>query len=375
VAEVANIYQQTLGHLLAPIEGFLNDPAVTEVMINGPAEIFIEKAGRIEATDARFEDDAALFAAMRNIAQYVGKRLVADTPSIEARLPDGSRVHIVQAPAARKGLCVAIRKFARKNLDLAALVESDTLSDEAAEFLGVCVALAKNVMVSGGTGSGKTTLLNCLSALIAESDRILVLEDSSELQLQQPHVVPFEVQAPDRYGRGGISIRDLFRASLRMRPDRIIVGECRGGEALDMIQAMTSGHSGSLSTCHANNPRDALARLETMALMADVELPLHALRPQVASAVDVVVQINRFHDGSRRLTHISEVLELTPEGNYQLQDLFRFVPASDSGPRRVTGKLERTGAKPTFNDAPYVNGLDDIINLTKSMWTKQRAKK
>jgi len=283
VAEVANIYQQTLGHLLAPIEGLLNDPAVTEVMINGPAEIFIEKAGRIEATDARFEDDAALFAAMRNIAQYVGKRLVADTPSIEARLPDGSRVHIVQAPAARKGLCVAIRKFARKNLDLAALVESDTLSDEAAEFLGVCVALAKNVMVSGGTGSGKTTLLNCLSALIAESDRILVLEDSSELQLQQPHVVPFEVQAPDRYGRGGISIRDLFRASLRMRPDRIIVGECRGGEALDMIQAMTSGHSGSLSTCHANHPRDALARLETMALMADVELPLHALRPQVAS--------------------------------------------------------------------------------------------
>lgn len=374
MGDVASIYQQTLGYLLSPIEEFLQDPAVSEVMINGPGEIFIEKAGKLQRTEVQFEDDAALFAAMRNVAQYVGKRLVPEELSIEARLPDGSRVHIVQAPAARKGMCIAIRKFSKKKLDLKALVDSDTVSEQAAEFLGLCVVLAKNIIVSGGTGSGKTTLLNCLSSMIPKTERILVLEDSSELQLQQDHVVPFEVQAADRYGRGGISIRDLFRASLRMRPDRIIVGECRGGEALDMIQAMTSGHSGSLSTCHANSPRDALARLETMALMADVELPLYALRAQVASAIEIVVQINRFHDGSRRLSRISEVLELTPEGGYQLEDLFSFVPTSDSGASQVKGELKWTGAKPTFGDAPFVNGLDNFINLTKSIWTQRRKK-
>jgi pilus assembly protein CpaF len=277
-------------------------------------------------------------------------------------------VHIVQSPAARKGLCATIRKFSKTKLNLSSLVSKNTLSDQAAEFLGICVALAKNVIVSGGTGSGKTTLLNCLSAMIAPTERIIVLEDSSELQLQQEHVVPFEVQPADRHGRGGISIRELFRASLRMRPDRIIVGECRGGEALDMIQAMTSGHSGSLSTCHANTPRDALNRLETMALMSGVEIPLFALRAQVASAIDLIVQINRFHDGSRRLTHITEVLGLGEDGGYQVRDLFRFKPRRESAGETIEGELLWTGIAPTFWQAPSVAGLEEMIQLTSGLW-------
>lgn len=370
MSNVANIYEQTLSHLLGPVGQYLDDPSVSEIMINGWEEIFVERSGRLEHTDTKFEDEAALAAALRNIAQYVGKRMTPEEPSIEARLPDGSRVHIIQAPAARKGLCATIRKFSKSTLDLPALVKSGTLTDEAAEFLELCMVLAKNIIVSGGTGSGKTTLLNCLSTMIPGTERILVLEDSSELQLQQDHVVPLEVQAPDRHGRGGISIRQLFRASLRMRPDRIIVGECRGGEALDMIQAMTSGHSGSLSTCHANNPRDGLRRLETMALMADVELPLFALRAQVASAIEIIVQIARYHDGTRRLTHISEVLDLKDDGNYQLNDLYIFRPSRGTKGQRVEGTFEWTGVKPTFCEAPYVNGLEDRINLTKSLWVK-----
>lgn len=373
MAQTNEIYQQTLKHLLAPVEVFLEDESVSEVMINGWDDIYVERAGKLEHVDARFEDEAALFAAMRNVAQYVGKRLVPENPSIEARLPDGSRVHIIQPPAARQGMSVAIRKFSKNQLDLPALVEKKSLSEEAAEFLGICMALAKNIIVSGGTGSGKTTLLNCLSTMIPATERILVLEDSSELQLQQDHVVSFEVQAPDRQGRGGISIRDLFRASLRMRPDRILVGECRGAEALDMIQAMTSGHSGSLSTLHANTPRDSLGRLETMALMANVGLPLFALRSQVASAVELIVQIARFHDGSRRITYISEVLGLSDDGDYRVQDLYRFRASSKSTALQVTGALEWTGIQPSFKTAPYFGGLNDRISLTRPLWAEQEV--
>lgn len=373
MAQAKEIYQQTLKHLLAPLEAFLEDESVSEIMINGWDDIYVERAGKLEHVDACFEDEAALFAAMRNVAQYVGKRLVPENPSIEARLPDGSRVHIIQPPAARQGLSVAIRKFSKNRLDLPALVGKNSLSEEAAEFLGICMLLAKNIIVSGGTGSGKTTLLNCLSTMIPAIERILVLEDSSELQLQQDHVLSFEVQAPDRQGRGGISIRDLFRASLRMRPDRILVGECRGAEALDMIQAMTSGHSGSLSTLHANTPRDSLGRLETMALMANVGLPLFALRSQVASAVELIVQIARFHDGSRRITYISEVLGLSEDGNYRVQDLYRFRASSQSSALQVAGALEWTGIQPSFRTAPFFGGLTDRISLTRSLWAEQEA--
>jgi pilus assembly protein CpaF len=363
------IYKKALYHLLSPIREHLEDPAVSEVMINGFDEIYVERAGKLELTPDRFPDVHALEAAMRNVAQYVGKRLTPENLSIEARLPDGSRVHIVQAPAAPRGLSATIRKFSKKSMDLEGLVARDSLTTEAADFLGLCVAMARNVIVSGGTGSGKTTLLNCLSGRIPEGERIIVIEDSSELQLQQEHVVPFEVQAPDRHGRGGIDIRELFRASLRMRPDRIVVGECRGGEALDMIQAMTSGHAGSLSTCHANTPRDAMNRLETMALMSGVEIPLHALRAQVASAVDLVVQISRLRDGSRRVECISEILGLDEQGSYDTCDLFRFEYAESAEDGRIRGALARTGQRPSFAEQPYLKGMADRIGESGEMWT------
>ncbi|MBW1686267.1 MAG: CpaF family protein [Deltaproteobacteria bacterium] len=371
MSNVTAIYRKTLEHFLAPIQPYLDDSSVSEVMINGADEIYVERGGKLERVDARFDDDAALEAAMRNLAQFVGKRLVPEAPSIEARLPDGSRVHIVQAPAARKGTCVAIRKFAKQKLDLAALVSAGALSAEAAEFLGICVGIHKNLIVSGGTGSGKTTLLNCLSSFIDDGERVIVLEDSSELQLQQNHVLPFEVQPADRHGRGGMTIRDLFKASLRMRPDRIVIGECRGGEALDMIQAMTSGHSGSLSTVHANSPEDALNRLETMALMGGVDIPLYALRSQVASAVDAIVQISRFPDGSRRLTHVSEVLNLGESGAYRTVDIFRFESRGRDAEGKILGEFVWTGEHPTFWRQPATMGLAGRIQLTEELWKEE----
>jgi pilus assembly protein CpaF len=366
MSNLHSLYDETMKRLLAPVQPFLEDESITEVMINGPDEIWIESGGRVRRTEVRFPDDHSLEAAARNICQFVGKRLVPENPSLEARLPDGSRVHIVQPPAARKGICIAIRKFSKHKLSLQSLIEFDALTDEAAEFLGLCVSLAKNVIVSGGTGSGKTTLLNCLSAMIGDHERILVLEDSSELQLQQEHVVPLEAQAPNKHGEGGIDIRELLRACLRMRPDRIIIGECRGGEALDMIQSMNSGHSGSLSTVHANNPLDALRRLETLCLMADIGMPIAALRPQVAAAVDLVVQVSRLHDGSRRVTHISEVLDLDSEGHFKTVDLFRLVAddAGEPGRRR----LAFLGRQPGFAAEFLASDFAERARHSRACW-------
>jgi pilus assembly protein CpaF len=361
-----DIYTATIRRLLEPIGAFLEDESVSEVLINGPSEIYVERRGRLERSDASFASADDLEAAARAIAQYVSKRLTPEEVSMEARLPDGSRVHIVQTPAARNGLCISVRKFARSRLRIEGLVASGSLTAEAAEFLAIAVALKKNVIVSGGTGSGKTTLLNCLSGAIGSDERIIVIEDSSELQFQQPHVVGFEAKAPGRNGRGGASIRDLFHASLRMRPDRIVVGECRGGEALDMIQAMTSGHAGSLSTCHANTPMDALRRLETMALMSGVEIPLHALRSQVASAIDLIVQIERRADGVRRITQITEVAQ-EGEGSaidYRCHDLFVLAPSPDG-----TGEsLAHTGHRPSFAAEPGRYGMADRISVSRACW-------
>ena len=368
MTNLVHLYDQTLGHLFLPIKHLLDDESVSEVMINGSKEVYIERKGLLEKTDVSFNSELELEAAIRNVAQFVGKRLTEDEPSIEARLPDGSRVHIVQAPAARKGLCVAIRKFSQHKLSIDSLIEYGSLTDSSAEFLKLCVILAKNIIVSGGTGSGKTTLLNCLSSFIGDSERIIVLEDSSELQLQQEHVVPFEAQAASRDGRGGISIRELFRASLRMRPDRIVVGECRGGETVDMIQAMTSGHAGSLSTCHANTPLDALSRLEVMSLMGDVELPLHALRIQISSAIDLIVQINRFHDGKRKITAISEVLSLDEDGKYQVQDIYALD--FKEGQPASSAILMPTGVTPTFANEINQANLGSLIKNTKAVWTQ-----
>ncbi len=317
------VFAETLLQFLAPIRPFLDDPTVSEVMINGPRQIFIERRGRLELTEARFQSDEDLAAALLNMAQYVGKHVDAHHPILEGRLPDGSRVEAILPPASPDGPHVAIRRFSRDALTMDKLLGFDALTPDAAELLRAMVHSKLNVLVAGGTGSGKTSLLNALSSFIPPYERVVVIEDSRELKLQQAHVVALEARPPDPRGRGQVSVRDLFRATLRMRPDRIVVGEIRGGEALDLIQAMTSGHGGCLSTLHATHPRDTLSRLETMAMMSDVQMPLLALRIQLASAVDVIVQVCRMPNGSRKVTHITEVHEFShAEQGYVVNDLF-----------------------------------------------------
>jgi pilus assembly protein CpaF len=317
-----DIYRQTVDHYLAPLRDYLEDTSVAEVMINRFDEIYIERDGRLIRTDRRFSDLESYEAAVNNILQFTGKSLYDDVALVDGRLPDGSRVHVAKSPCARFGMAMTIRKFAKAMLDIDWLVEIGSITEAAREYLRIAVRSEANILVAGGTSSGKTSLLNALSSYIPAGSRVVVIEDSSELQLQQEHVISMETKPPDRYGRGAVSIRDLFRSSLRLRPDRIVIGEVRGGEALDMIQAMTSGHGGSMGTLHANNPYDALNRLETMALMSKVELPLYALRSQVGSAIDVVVQLTRHIGGRRMVTQIAEVDGLNREGQYDLRDIF-----------------------------------------------------
>ncbi|MGB2937024.1 MAG: ATPase, T2SS/T4P/T4SS family [Phycisphaerae bacterium] len=343
------IFEQTILHFLEPVGEFLRDPDVTEIMINGPQEIYVERRGAIELTEARFPSQQALEAAVRNVLQYVGKRVTAERPMMDARLPDGSRVHVATPPCSRRGTVVTIRKFSREAFDMDYLVSVGTLTELARDFLHLCLVTEKNLLVSGGTSSGKTSLLNVLSSYIPADRRIVVIEESSELQLQQPHVIGLESRAPDRYGRGEVTIRELFKHSLRMRPDRVIVGEVRGGEALDMIQAMTSGHAGSMTTLHADSPADALNRLETMALMSNVEIPLAAMRAQIASAIHVIVQMMRFADGSRRVVQISQVLALDDAGRYRVEDLFAIrLPKGES--KLAKAELQWTGKKIVFRN-------------------------
>jgi pilus assembly protein CpaF len=352
------VFAQTLLGFLAPVGDYLRDDRVSEVMINGHEEVYIERGGKLERTDARFASAHALESAVRNIAQYVGRTVSADHPVLDARLPDGSRVCAILPPAARRGICVSIRRFPKERLTVDQLLRYEALSETARRFLEVCVLVKKNVMVAGGTGSGKTSLLNALSSFVPEAERIVVIEDSSEVQLQQPHAVYLEARPPDSKGRGAVTIRDLLRATLRMRPDRIVVGECRGGEALDLIQAMTSGHGGSLSTVHATYPHDTLHRLETLCLMSDVELPLSAMRAQIASAVNVIVQTSRMNDGSRKITHVAECLGLDESGHYALNMLFEFKHAGvDAKTGKVLGTLRATGQRPTFADEIVGRGL------------------
>jgi pilus assembly protein CpaF len=350
------IFEGTLKRLLAPLGTYLSDPSVSEIMINGPSEIYIEQRGRetlpngevrdrsiVKKLDSKFASAQHLEAAARAIAQFSGRLLTPDELSVEARLYDKSRVHIVQYPAARNGLSIAIRKFSKAHHSVGNLLNNGTLTPDLARFLQVCLALKKNIVISGGTSTGKTTILNALSEFLDDDERLIVIEDVNELEVQSPHTLYFEAQKPDRFGRGGITIRELFRASLRMRPDRILVGECRGGEALDMIQAMTSGHSGSMTTLHADTATDALNRLETMALMSDVDLPQRALRSQIASAVDIVVQIQRI-GGRRGIVTVSEVEGIDAEGHFILRDIFEKTSAAfdpkDEGPLcRASGEI------------------------------------
>lgn len=366
------IYSVTIRHFLAPIVPFLDDPSVSEIMINNPNEIYVEKNGELIKTDAKFKSEDAFMAAVNNVLQYTGKRLTHEHPLQDSRLPDGSRVHVILSPLSRGGTCMNIRKFAKIMFDAQHLIELGSWTPEAMEYLRICVMAEKNLLVTGGTSSGKTSLLNVLSSFIPGHQRIVVIEDSAELELQQDHVISLEARSPDRYGRGGVSIRDLFRSSLRLRPDRIIIGECRGGEALEIIQAMTSGHAGSMSTLHADNPLDALSRLETLCMMSDVNLPLYALRAQVASAIDVVVQVTRFPDGRRSVTAIDEVLPLDKEGQYRVQEMFDYVldKVSDSN----LGRLVWTGAKSTFRDDPRIRVLSKEMKLTASIFESEKDK-
>jgi pilus assembly protein CpaF len=286
-----DIYDRSIRHFLGPVAPLLDDPGVSEILINGPAQIYCERSGRLERTECAFADAALVMAAARNIGDYVGRSVDHGEHSMDARLPDGSRVHVIVPPSSRQGACISIRKFQKSSFDLDKLVARGSLSEEAAEFLRLAVLLHRNTVISGGTGTGKTSMLNALSAAIPDHERIIVIEDTSELQLAQPHTVYLEAQPPDTHGHGAVTIRDLFVDSLRMRPDRIVVGEVRRGEALDLVQSMISGHSGSLSTVHANTPRDAAIRLETLSLMSDVSLPVHVARMQVASAIHLVVQL------------------------------------------------------------------------------------
>lgn len=361
------VFGVTLRKFLLPVADFLDDPSVSEVMINGPTEVYIEREGIVAKTDVTFDDEELLHAAARNIAQYTNKRVDHLTSRFDSRLPDGSRVHVVMPRCSRKGLCIAIRKFSKASFTLEGLAERGSLSPQAKEYIELIVDLEKNLIVSGGTGTGKTSFLNAVSGKIPSTERILVIEDSSELQLQQPHVLPFETAAADRHGHGAVSIRDLFHSALRMRPDRIIIGECRGGEALDLIQAMTSGHGGSMSTLHANTPTDALHRLETMALMSGVEMPLTALRAQVASAVDVVVQLNRMSDGRRMLTEISEVGTLTTDWQYQVTPMFELDDRRDL--KKPTLQLVWTGTKSAFAKSLREKGLKDRAKLTAPLFS------
>jgi pilus assembly protein CpaF len=349
--------------LMGPIRPYYTSDDVSEIMINGPNEIFVEQGGKLSLSDVKFKSERELTSLARAILQYVGKRLTAEELSVEARMPDGSRVHIVQSPAARPGLSIAIRKFPEHRITMRKLVDDfKSFTPQAEDFLQVAMEEKMNIIVSGGTGSGKTTLLNALSELVDPHDRVIIIEDATEIQFSDKmHVLQFETVKPNREGLGGINIRELLKASLRMRPDRVIVGECRAGEAIDMVQAMNTGHAGSMSTVHSNSPIDCLARLETLCLMSEVDIPLVALQRQLASAIDVIVQISR-HKGIRRVTEISEVVSFDmKEGTYQLQPLFVLQPNAD-GPGGLL--LTWTGATPILG-----HGVHDLGEKLVKKWT------
>ena len=332
---------------LGPLEQFLNDEDITEIMVNNHREIFVEKNGKLERSRYSFSSDATVYAVIERIITPIGRRIDESSPIVDARLKDGSRVNAVVPPLALKGPSITIRKFPKHRLEFSDLVKIDSVDQRMVDFLRVCVEMRKNIIVSGGTGSGKTTLLNVLSNFIPASDRVVTIEDAAELKLIQPNLVSLESRPPNLEGSGEISIRELVKNALRMRPDRIVVGECRGGEAIDMLQAMNTGHDGSLTTIHANNPRDVISRLEVLVLMAGLDLPVSAIREQVASAVHMIIQQTRFPCGSRKITRITEVVGVE-SGTVQLQDIYTYQQEGQTAEGRVRGTFMATGAIPTF---------------------------
>lgn len=359
---ISEITDEVVG--LGPITPLLNDPTVSEVMVNGPNLVYVERQGKLERAEVSFRDNEHILHIIEKIVAPLGRRIDESSPMVDARLPDGSRVNAIIPPLALKGPTVTIRKFSKDPLKIDDLIRFGTVIPAMAKFLEACVKARLNIVVSGGTGSGKTTTLNVLSSFIPNDERIITCEDAAELQLRQEHVVTLESRPANIEGKGAVTIRDLVKNCLRMRPDRIVVGEVRSGEALDMLQAMNTGHDGSLTTGHANSPRDMLARLETMVLMAGMDLPVRAIREQIASAVDLIVQQNRLKDGSRRITHITEVLGL--EGDtIVLQDIFVYEQQGIDDHGKLVGQFRPTGIRPKFLHKLEASGImlpDDIFS-------------
>jgi pilus assembly protein CpaF len=352
---IGELAEEALG--LGPLEPLLADPTITEIMVVDPLTIYVERHGRLELTSAMFTDDERVRAVVERIVAPLGRRIDESQPLVDARLRDGSRVNAIIRPLALRGTCITIRKFPKRRLVVDDLVRLGSLTQRMAHFLELCVAAKKNVLISGGTGSGKTTLLNILSSAIPSDERIVTIEDAAELQLHQPHVVSLETKAANMEGKGAFSIRELVKNALRMRPDRIIVGECRGGEALDMLQAMNTGHDGSLTTIHSNSPEESLGRLETLALMAGLDLPSRAIREQIARCIHVIVQQTRLSDGSRKITHISEIDELDASGRFEVRTIFEYERTGVKEYGTVLGDFQATGYLPSFVDELLVRGL------------------
>jgi pilus assembly protein CpaF len=370
------MFAQTVKQFLNPILPLLEDGTVSEIMINGPFHVYIERSGKVKLTDFKFRDEGQLKAAITNIAQFVGRQLNDENPRMDARLPDGSRVHAIIPPICKQGVSVAIRKFSEEKLTPQKLMDFGAMTPHMADFLKVIVGVERNLLVSGGTGSGKTSLLNVLTGMIHQGERVVVIEDSTELQPQQAHVLQLESRPPDKYGRGEVKIRDLLHSSLRLRPDRVVIGEIRGGEALDLLQAMNTGHGGSMGTVHSTTPAQCLQRMETLCMFAGVELPLYAIRAQVAGALEMIVQTSRMRDGSRKITHITEVLPLDDAGRYRTSDIFLFEAEGlhpESG--KVLGRHKPTGNIPTYLKFARANGyeLTEEYFHPNFQWTPDKA--
>ncbi len=347
---MSSVFQDAIKNFLAPIEKLLDDESISEIMINGHQEIFVETSGKIYKTDCRFKNEESLLAAIRSIAQSIGRAIDHENPRLDARLPDGSRIAVVIPPMSIKGTSVSIRKFSKEKLGLKDLINFGAISEIGARFLDCCMYLGKNTLVSGGTGSGKTTMLNVLGSRIPKTQRILVIEDSVELQIKAEHIVSFETRKHNgKMGVSGITIRDLMESALRLRPDRIIVGEVRGTEALDLLNAMGTGHNGSMGTVHANTPLGACTRLETLCLMGETKIPPDAIKKMVGSALHIIVQCSRYHDGSRKVSHISEILGVDDNTNYISKDIFRWIQTGkDMKTGLFTGEMVACNYVPSF---------------------------
>ncbi|MFE8605187.1 ATPase, T2SS/T4P/T4SS family [Archangium violaceum] len=354
-----SMYSESLRAFLKPVLPYLDDPSVSEIMINGPTDVWIERKGKVSKTDAAFTEEG-LIGAARNMAQFVGRLLNDERPRLDARLPDGSRIHVVIPPIARKGTTISIRKFFKDKLTIESLIKFKSMTPQMARLIDAGIHTKLNMLVSGGTGSGKTTLLNIVSSLIPDEERILTIEDSAELQLNQSHLVPFESRPPDKFGKGGVDMGDLLNSALRLRPDRIVVGEVRGGEAFFLVQAMNTGHGGSLATTHANTPTDTLRRIESLCLMSGIDLPMVAIRAQVASAINFVICCERLHDGSRKTIALSEVLPLNEKGEYRTQDIFVFTPVTKDEDGHILGYHAPTGIIPHFVARARAYGFSDL---------------